>query len=62
MYSGNKALNSPPGVVGSTWVNAIVLASNGNGKFLYMVGFYGSKMAVKLMSDNVWGEWVSVIK
>lgn len=62
MYSGNKALNSPPEAGKNTWVNAIVLAANGNGRFLYMVGFYNHSMSVKLMSDNVWGEWVSVIK
>lgn len=59
IYSGNDAQNAPINHNGG-WINAIVLASNGNPNFLSLFAFSASKMFLRQMDNAIWNEWVQI--
>lgn len=59
IYSGNNAQNTPINH-NDVWINAIVLASNGNPKFLNLFAFSASKMFFRQMDNTIWTEWVQI--
>lgn len=59
IYSGNNAQNAPINH-NDRWINAIVLASNGNPNFLSLFAFSASKMFLRQMDNTIWNEWVQI--
>lgn len=59
IYSGNNAQNAPINN-NDGWINAIVLASNGNPNFLSLFAFSASKMFLRQMDNTIWNEWVQI--
>lgn len=59
IYSGNDAQNAPINH-NDMWINAIVLASNGNPNFLSLFAFSASKMFLRQMDNTIWNEWVQI--
>lgn len=59
IYSGNNAQNAPINN-NDRWINAIVLASNGNPNFLSLFAFSTSKMFLRQMDNTIWNEWVQI--
>lgn len=59
IYSGNDAQNAPINH-NDGWINAIVLASNGNPNFLSLFAFSASKMFLRQMDNTIWNEWVQI--
>lgn len=59
IYSGNDAQNAPINH-NDGWINAIVLASNGNPNFLSLFAFSASKMFLRQMNNTIWNEWVQI--
>lgn len=59
IYSGNNAQNAPINN-NYMWINAIVLASNGNPKFLSLFAFSQSAMFLRRMDNTIWTEWVQI--
>lgn len=59
IYSGNNAQNAPINN-NDRWINAIVLASNGNPNFLSLFAFSTSEMFLRQMDNTIWNEWVQI--
>lgn len=59
IYSGNNAQNMPINH-NDVWINAIVLAANGNPKFLSLFAFSAKGMFIRQMDNTRWNEWVQI--
>ena len=59
IYSGRNAKNSPD-YSNDLWINSIVLASNNNNLFLYIIAFYSSHIAIRTMESGKYGSWVVI--
>lgn len=59
IYSGNNAQNMPINH-NDVWINAIVLAANGNPKFLSLFAFSAKGMFIRQMDNTRWTEWVQI--
>lgn len=59
IYSGNNAQNMPINH-NDVWINAIVLAANGNQKFLSLFAFSAKGMFIRQMDNTRWTEWVQI--
>lgn len=59
IYSGNNAQNMPINH-NDVWINAIVLAANGNPKFLSLFAFSAKGMFIRQMDNTIWNEWVQI--
>lgn len=59
IYSGNNAQNMPINH-NDVWINAIVLAANGNPKFLSLFAFSAKGMFIRQMDNTRWTEWVHI--
>lgn len=61
IYSGTGAAKNAPIDSGSVWIDAIVLASNGNPNFLNLFAFSTTGVLFcRRMGNNVWNNWTSI--
>ena len=61
IYSGTGTAKNAPIDSGSVWIDAIVLASNGNTNFLNLFAFSTTGVLFcRRMDNNVWSRWIQI--
>lgn len=61
IYSGTGTAKNAPIDSGSVWIDAIVLASNGNPNFLNLFAFSTTGVLFcRRMDNNVWSRWIQI--
>jgi hypothetical protein len=58
-YSGKTTKNSPDG--GNKWLQALLLLTNNNAKYLFVVAFSEAHIYIRTMNNGTWNSWTTIV-
>lgn len=61
VYSGRGSAGNSPIPGSTTWIDAIILSSNGNDSFLNLLAVSSTGVLLcRRMTKNIWGDWIII--